>query len=245
MRGWWQAFVVRHPLFVAAMLAAACVVLADERVWMGLAAAMAAGWIGWYLAGWKRGMVWALLGGVAVTVFSVRETNDAAAGRELLGCPGQVVTAGMLRDAKGDEGFWMAPVRVREGRWRGVDLWWHGRGSPPVAGAVVTAWGEFHPIEGARNEGEFDRADWLRRQGVVAEFHSGWREPVVKTGPLAAWGARVRKGFRDAVTDGLDAASLEARVIRAVVIGETPPESEELIAAFRNSGTLHVFRVLE
>lgn len=103
--------------------------------------------------------------------------------------------------------------------------------------------GEFKPIEGARNEGEFDRAAWLRRQGIVAEFHGGWRECRVETGSLAALGSKVRRAFREAVTAGLEEDSLEARVIRAVVIGETPPESEDLIAAFRNSGTLHVFSV--
>ena len=32
-------------------------------------------------------------------------------------------------------------------------------------------------------------------------------------------------------------------VIRAVVIGEQPPDADDLVAAFRNSGTLHAFSV--
>jgi ComEC/Rec2-related protein len=65
----------------------------------------------------------------------------------------------------------------------------------------------------------------------------------VETGALAALGARIRHGFRGRVTTGLADDSQEAQVIRAVVIGEQPPDEENLIAAFRNSGTLHVFSV--
>lgn len=243
MRGWWHAFVVRHPLFVTAMLVAACVALADEHLWMGLAAGLAVGWLGWFSGSWKRGVSWALLGGLAVAVFALREKSDASAGREMLGSRAQAVVAVAQSDPKGGNGFWMVPARIREGRWRGTEVWWHGRGPSPVAGSILINRGEFKPIEGPRNPGEFDRAAWLRRQGIVAEFHGGWREDRVETGALAALGARVRLAFRNAVTAGLEEDSIEARVIRAVVIGETPPESEDLIAAFRNSGTLHVFSV--
>lgn len=243
MRGWWQGFVARHPLFAAAMLTAACVALADGWLWWGFAAAVLAGCLGWALAGWKRGVSWLMLAGVAVGVFSLREGARETAEREMLDSPAHAVAARVLEDAKGGEGFWMAPARITEGRWRGVDVWWQGRGAPPVAGSRLRDRGEFKRIEGARNEGEFDRAEWLRRRGIAAEFHGGWRGGSMETGGLAAFGARVRRGFRQAVTNGLVEDSLEARVIRAVVIGETPPESEDLIAAFRNSGTLHVFSV--
>jgi ComEC/Rec2-related protein len=56
-------------------------------------------------------------------------------------------------------------------------------------------------------------------------------------------GAKIRHGFRDRVTAGLPEDSQEAEVIRAIVIGETPPDADVLIAAFRNSGTLHAFSV--
>lgn len=243
MRGWWQGFVTRHPLFVAAMVVAACVALADERLTWGVAAVGMVGVLGWVTCGWRRGLAWCLLGGVAVLVFASREGARNEAEREMQRAPAQTVVARALENAKGDEGFWMVPARIIEGRWRGVDVWWQSRGAVPVAGSTITDWGEFHQIEGPRNPGEFDRAEWLRRRGIAAEFHCGWRAGNVETGGLAAFGAWMRRGFRDAVTSGLAEDSIEARVIRAVVIGETPPESEELIAAFRNSGTLHVFSV--
>lgn len=243
MRGWWQSFVSRHPLFAAAMVAAACVALADERIGWGFAAAGVAGVLGWLAGAWKRGVFWWLLGSVAALVFFLREGARNEAEREMLGAPAQTVVARAMEDAKGDDGFWMVPARIIDGRWHGVDVWWQSRGTPPVAGSRITDWGQFHPIEGPRNPGEFDRAEWLRRRGIAAEFRCGWREGTVETGRPAALGARMRRGFREAVTSGLAEDSMEARVIRAVVIGESPPESEELIAAFRNSGTLHVFSV--
>lgn len=243
MRGWWQGFVARHPLFAAAMVVAACVALADWNAWLGLGLALIFGGLGGCFMGWKRGISWTLLGCVAVSVFALRIGARERAERELSHSEARTVVARALRDAKGDTGFWTAPARILEGPWRGVDIWWQGKGTPPVAGSVITDWGEFMPMQGPRNPGEFDRAAWLRGQGVAAEFHCGWRQGRVETSPWAAFGARLRKGFREAVTAGLDEDSLEARVIRAVVIGEQPPESEELVAAFRNSGTLHVFSV--
>lgn len=243
MCGWWQALLERRPLFVAAMVVAACVALADGHFSLGCAAVLAAGIAGWFSGGWKRGATWAALGCLAVAVFFMREEARENAEREMLRAQVQSVKASVLRDATGEEGFWMAPARILEGKWRGVDIWWQGKGPVPVAGSIIRDWGEFKPIEGPRNPGEFDRAAWLKGQGIAAEFHCGWRRGDMRTGAMAEFGARIRRGFREAVSAGLDENSLEARVIRAVVIGETPPESEDLIAAFRNSGTLHVFSV--
>jgi ComEC/Rec2-related protein len=78
---------------------------------------------------------------------------------------------------------------------------------------------------------------------VAAVFRASWVEGQVVTGQRAALGAGVRRAFREAVAVGLPEESDEARVIRAVVIGEQPPDAEELVAAFRNSGTLHAFSV--
>ena len=243
MRGWWQGFAGRHPLFVTAVAAAACVVLADGRLWHGLAAGVVFGMLGAWGRGWRSGLALWLCGWLAAGVFAWRDGALRTAERELVAAPPGTVEARILRDAQGSERFWLAAARITEGRWKGVDVWWKGKGEMPVAGSRVRDWGKFTPLEGPRNPGEFDRAAWLRRRGVAAEFESGWRPGEVETGSLAARGARVRRAFRDAVTAGLEEDSTEARVIRAVVIGEQPPDAETLIAAFRNSGTLHVFSV--
>ncbi|RYD38689.1 MAG: hypothetical protein EOP87_01140 [Verrucomicrobiaceae bacterium] len=85
----------------------------------------------------------------------------------------------------------------------------------------------------------------MRRNGCAEREWPGFsaRGNSVRTGWLAASGAAVRTGFRTAVTEGLEEDSRQAKVIRAIVIGESPADADELVAAFRNSGTLHIFSV--
>ena len=177
-------------------------------------------------------------------MFTWREASRRTAERALSAAPGGWVRARVLKDAQGGGRGWTARARLLDGGWVGADVLWEGLGEAPVAGAVVTARGNFGPLPERRNPGEFDRAAWLRNLGVAAVFHAQWAEQVA-TGRLAAMAAKIRHGFRDRVTAGLEADSQEAAVIRAVVIGESPPDADALIAAFRDSGTLHVFTVLE
>ncbi len=148
-----------------------------------------------------------------------------------------------LKDGKGGGELWVAPVVLRSGPQAGAKVWWEGRGEAPVAGAWVRARGNFNPLPAMRNPGEFDQAAWLRGQGVAAVFHATWVRGEIVTGEWPALGAEIRRWFRNAVTVGLPEDSQEAIVIRAVVIGEQPPDADELVAAFRNSGTLHAFSV--
>jgi ComEC/Rec2-related protein len=151
--------------------------------------------------------------------------------------------ARILKDAEGSERYWAAPARLIGGPVPNAKVWWEGRGAMPVAGAVVGAQGVFQPLPEPRNPGEFNRAKWHRGQGVAAMFHSDREPGRVSTGFSARMGASLRHGFRNRVTAGIDPTSEAAVVIRAVVIGEQPPDADALIAAFRNSGTLHVFSV--
>ena len=242
MREWWKLGCGRHPLFFTAVVAAACVALADVHPALGLLAACLSGAAGGYSAGWRHGVAWLYCGWVAVGSFTWRDASRRAAERELLASPGGWMRARVLKDAQGGGRYWSAPACLLEGARTGANVLWEGRGDAPVAGAVVTARGNFGPLPEPRNPGEFDRAAWLRRQGVAAVFRAQW-DDTLETGRLAMLGARIRHGFRERVTTGLLEDSQEANVIRAVVIGETPPDADALIAAFRNSGTLHVFSV--
>jgi competence protein ComEC len=243
MRAWFDGFCGRHPLFAAAMVAAGSVAAANVGTVWGMVAGLALAAVGGWMGGWKRGLGWALCGSLALAVFAWRDGARKEAEEVLADAPGGFVRASVLKDARGSERFWSAPVRLLDGGNARVTVWWEGRGRMPVAGSRVAASGQFGPIPATRNEGEFDRAAWLRMRGVAAVFHTSRDDGTVETGALAELGAKLRHGFRAWVTDGLDEASLEAGVIRAVVIGEAPPDSEELIAAFRNSGTLHAFSV--
>lgn len=237
------AFCGWQPLFVVALVAICSVAAAH--------CGMAVGWIpapllalaAWRLCGWRVALAWLLCGWFAAGLFIWRDARSRQEERHLLESAGGAMRARVLTDAKAGGKTWAALAVLMEGHQAGAKVWWEGRGKLPVAGSVVCAVGNFGPLPPPRNPGEFDRAAWLRSQGVIAVFHAGWINGEVATSDWAALGARLRHGFRAAVTAGLDEGSREAAVIRAVVIGEPPPAAEELVAAFRNSGTLHAFSV--
>ncbi|MEO0017577.1 MAG: hypothetical protein RLZZ522_860, partial [Verrucomicrobiota bacterium] len=242
-RGWSAAFCDRHPMFVAALVTVGCVLAADGTLAAGLGAAAAFGLTGALLKNRRVGLAWLLCGGIAAGVFTWRKEVRESGQTALLGSAGGRMWGRALKDGKGGGGYWVAPVVLMNGPRIGAKVWWEGRGEAPVAGSWVRASGNFKPLPEMRNPGEFDQASWLRGQGVAAVFHASWVEGEVVTGDWAALGARVRRWFRNAVSVGLPEDSQEAVVIRAVVIGEQPPDADELVAAFRNSGTLHAFSV--
>ncbi|MCU0777134.1 MAG: ComEC/Rec2 family competence protein [Akkermansiaceae bacterium] len=233
----------RHPLFAAALVTVAGVAAADMGLPWGLLAVSLCVATGLICGGWRQALTWFVCGGLAVGVFTWRESSRERAETELLASRGGLTTARMLEDGRGNERFWHAPAKITAGPHAGAKVWWLGRGEVPVAGARVRAKGGFQPLQRPRNPGEFDRAAWLRRQGVAAEFRSMGTDDEVATGKPAALGAWIRHGFRERLVAGLPEDSQEAHVIRAMVIGERPPDEERLIAAFLNSGTLHVFSV--
>ncbi len=244
--GWREgvaAFCTRHPLFVAALLTVGSVAGAACWLGLGLAVSVAAGLLGGYLRGWRVGLGWVACGFLAVGAFTWRKASCEADGRALIGTTASGMRGRVLRDAKGSENSWKAPAVLLTGPRAGATVWWEGRGVIPVSGSRVVGSGNFGPLPVMRNPGEFDQEGWLRSQGVAAVFHADWVKGEVTTGGWSALGARIRRDFRVAVTDGLAEDSQAAVVIRAVVIGEQPPDAEELVAEFRNSGTLYAFSV--
>jgi ComEC/Rec2-related protein len=242
MRGKSAGFYERHPLFVIAMVVVACVAVADQKLAWGAAVAVLLGFCGGFLKGWRHGLAWTICGWVAIGGYVSRNEFRKSAEQALIASPGGDMRGRVLAGGKGER-FWMAPVVLQTGPQEGAKVWWQGRGETPVAGAEVKGRGNFGPLPLPRNPGEFDQAAWLRSQGVAAVFEASLSNTEVKTGRLALWGAKVRRSFRAAVTAGLDEESQQARVIRAIVIGEQPQDSDVLVAAFRNSGTLHAFSV--
>ena len=242
MRARAAVFYGRHPLFITALVAAACVALADHGIYSGILAGAAFCLAGYFLKGWRHGLAWLFCGWLAVAGYVWRTDFRNSAERALIGSAGGEMRGKVLADGKGDR-FWVAPVRLLGGPHAGAKVWWQGRGVVPVAGALVTARGNFGPLPLPRNPGEFDQAAWLRSQGVAAVFLASRADGEVETGSLARFAAKIRRSFRMAVTAGLEDDSQQARVIRAIVIGEQPQDSDVLIAAFRNSGTLHAFSV--
>lgn len=222
------------------MVTVICVLAADQSWLAGWLAVVACSVLGGWLGNRRRAIAWLLCGVVAVGVFLEREASREQAEKGLMD-QGGLIRAKLLADAKGDDGFWSAPAKLEAGNFKGTHVWWQGTGSPPLDGARIKGRGNFSPLREARNPEEFDQAAWHRRKGMAAAFRGN--TVSVETGRWATIGGAIRKGFREAVTVGLEPDSREARVIRAIVIGEHPADAEELVAAFRNSGTLHIFSV--
>jgi competence protein ComEC len=237
------AFCGRHPLFAAALVTVASVLACKWHPAAGAGVALFSGLAGGFFLGWRTAAGWCLAGLTAAGCYTWRVEMRNKAERDLLVLPGGPMRGRILKDARAAGDFWSAPATLLEGPRAGARVWWEGRGETPVAGAEVRGVGNFTALREMRNPGDFDQAGWLRSQGIATVFEARHQRTEVRTGPSAAFGASLRRGFRTAVTDGLAEQSQEAVVIRAVVIGEQPPDAEELVAAFRNSGTLHAFSV--
>jgi ComEC/Rec2-related protein len=242
---WLAAFHGRHPLFVAALVTVACVLAAQAGPWWGGGVVIACALCGAACGMRGAALAWFGCGFIAVAVFIMRDATRQQAESALASiASGSMVRGRVLEDAKGNDRYWAAPVKLLGEPAHGVKVMWEGRGEPPVAGARVRAKGDFRSLPEPRNPGEFDRAAWLRRQGVAAVFSSVRGQAVdVEIPAMAAQAAKIRSGFRHSVTAGLADDARQAQIIRAVVIGEHPPDEPHLIDAFRLSGTLHVFSV--
>jgi len=236
------AFFGRHPLFGAAMAAALCVLAAGIGPLQGWAAVFLLPLLAGVFLNWRCALGWGLCASISVVVFSVRNERRQSLERALPGTAG-AVSAEILENPKGSERYWSAPARLAEGDHAGGRVRWIGRGELPVAGSQVRSFGNFAALPAARNPGEFDEGNWLRREGIAAIFMADRRGIEVRTSERAAALARIRAGFREGVAAGLEEDSPQARTIRAVVLGEHPPDGGALAKPYRLSGTLHVFSV--
>jgi competence protein ComEC len=241
-RAWVQQACGRHPLFAITFAVVGSVAGASFELRWGIFSAILFGFIGGLIGNRRLALASVVLGGIAIAGLMWRIDSRNAAEANLLHSASGTLTGKVLADAKG-ETFWAAPVRVISGAAGGTKVWWKSGGEPPVAGAIITGRGSFQPLPVPRNPGEFDQAAWLRGQGMAVVFQVAATDCSITTGRFAALVAQIRRGFRTAVTAGLADDSQQARVIRAIVLGELPHDSEVLIAAFRNSGTLHAFSV--
>jgi ComEC/Rec2-related protein len=98
----------------------------------------------------------------------------------------------------------------------------------------------------ARNPGERDDRAMLRRGGLAAEL---WGESVEVTGSpailctLQRWSWMLRSEVRRRILLGLEEGSRAAALIEGLVLGEREGMGPSETAAFRRSGTMHVFAV--
>lgn len=245
MRARTGAFFRLHPL-LGGSLAAVVAVFSVQVSPVCLAAALVAvTMIGWWLVGWRAAAVAFGCALAAGGMFVIRVESTRSDSRFLISTarPEGRVAARMLEDARSAGQGWSGLARLESPGLPEATVMWCGSGEAPVSGSEVRARGRFVAADPPRNPGEFDERTWLDRRGAAALFLSDQAGAEILMGRWASWAAGVRQGFRLAVTDGLPEDSREADVIRAVVIGEYPKDDDEVVTAFRNSGTLHVFSV--
>ncbi|TAG08498.1 MAG: DUF4131 domain-containing protein, partial [Verrucomicrobia bacterium] len=238
-----RVFSGRHPLFVVGLLWVICFLLANIEPWLGWLSVLWLRWAAYFI--WRRrakAIIVSLLGAIALASMAWREHLRDVREQDLLDFSNGKISAIMLENARGDVQRWTAAARLDLGKHAGAIVWWKGHGPLPVAGSQMTAFGMIEELPKPRNPGEFDTATWLSNQGVCAVFLAR-EEGRMITSAWARWLADVRLGFRNAVTAGIDPTRDAAAVIRAIVIGEHPQDAEVMVAAFRNSGTLHAFSV--
>lgn len=235
-----------NPLLGGALAAIAGIVAIHVSPALGIVTALVLFFIAAWGIGSRAAIFVFLCAVIAGGAFWLRERDREKDGIWLTTglSPQQLVTATLLADARPAANGWTGIVKLAGGGdFPAAKVWWVGEGAPPVQGAEVRARGRFVPPREPRNPGEFDQRSWLEHQGVAAVFLPTRGTGEVRTGECAALGSWIRKGFREAITTGLTEESQEAAVIRAVVIGEYPRDEDALVAAFRDSGTLHAFSV--
>lgn len=235
----------RHPLFAAALWLVLSVVFASWHAWCLLPLGLAAGWVGLRCGGIRLAAWWLLLLAISVGMAEWRSQRDESQAEALRQSAAASFGGKVLAQARGDDGFWQAPVRLGTGPVGvGARVWWQGRGDLPVEGSRVSADGRFEAPSPPRNPGEWDRRDWMRQQGLLVSFRqsrAGAQE--MHTPAHAQWMARARQVVRAAMTCGLEPEATGARVIRAVVLGDKPRDQRDLMEDFRRSGSMHVFSV--
>ncbi|MDB6078554.1 MAG: hypothetical protein JWO82_2301, partial [Akkermansiaceae bacterium] len=246
MRALLRRGVERHPLLWAALLAVAAVLTADGVERHGLVLAWTGGLVLLLLscAVWLAGRRTLALGCLGVALLAgglhaVRLGHQRHALEAAL--PGLDCTVRVISVPKSSGRGWSAMVISSPD---GASRWWfRGTGAAPAFGETLHATGRFEELPVTRNPGQFDFKDWLFRQGASGVFQS--RSPqqrVAAPGWIDRLTTGLRQNFSQAITRGLDPLGPEAAVIRAMVLGEIPPDPA-ITDPFRTSGTLHAFSV--
>jgi competence protein ComEC len=250
----------RLPLAGVALAAAAGIVVAEYSapsapvLWMVTAA-------GLLLAPWRGGTVplWVAAAGVFALVHTWQWTDNPARAwaAAVAPEPRPAAVTGVLAAEPREirPGIWRAPVRVESWRIGGRETGLRGTvvarwrtGETPRYGDRWTIEGTLAPWPPPRNPGQFDAATWWARQGVFLEL--GTRQPdnarleardegsLVRT---AAWAARA--WILRTLQTGTGAPAEVQAVIAGITLGAREEGAESLVAAFRQTGTLHLFAV--
>jgi competence protein ComEC len=166
--------------------------------------------------------------------------------------PGRAARPGGSRFRLRVETLWRCvedgePMEVA--RARNAEVWVEWRGPVPEYGWFLEMEGESRRVEHARNPGEFDRAEWLGRRGILTEIHvRSVRDGQVLGAGRGGWvGERLvaaRRWARGRLEVGVEGGLKQtAGVVESMVLGLRGEMGPEVREWFRETGTLHLFAV--
>lgn len=102
------------------------------------------------------------------------------------------------------------------------------------------------PLRGTALPGVFDAAQWMKGQGVAAEFYLvrvESRSPSLSLHRLRAWGLTLRDALADRLMPPGTEAEHPRQVLCALVLGARERAEEDTLDDFRRGGCLHAFAV--
>ncbi|HEX8323685.1 MAG TPA: ComEC/Rec2 family competence protein [Tepidisphaeraceae bacterium] len=261
--GW----LARRPLTAVAIALIVGIGVADALphrawLWLGLAALALAGGV------WNRRpivatglmLVAALLAGILVAQLdrqyypAVHLAHFAADQRRLAGVEMDIGEAPRVVQIDFGQRHALPPKQAFVGDVTAVRTW---SGWRPASGRVLVQGSEVHPalaagqrvrISGtldrpapAMNPGQFDWAEYYRRQRVLVSLHVPHARniTILDRGP-PSWHVRWVGWTREKLAAGfLGVHSLDHALLRALVLGDPDPELRDVQEAFRATGTSH------
>jgi len=158
------------------------------------------------------------------------------------------------------------PIEGATDRWRArmrTETWNFSGRNIPQKSDIIVRWrsgetphyGDRWIIEGVvlrplppRNPGEFNAASWLGRQGIFAELRGrdsdiSRRVATGEGSQLKTLALAARTKILHTLGVGLDDAPDARALIAAITLGARDDAAQEFSAAFRQTGTLHLFSV--
>ena len=230
--------------------------IAPDPAWAALVAIAA------LLAAWRSpNALWAAVIAVfaAVHVWQWQENPSRLWAGAVASAPRAVQVTGILIDepvpVEGSADRWRARLRTEKWRIDGHEVNQKSDLTVRWRSEKTPRYGDRWMIEGIvarpqppRNPGEFNAVTWLGRQGIFLELRgreadASRRLAQNQASPIKAAALQARASILHTLGLGLEDAPTIRALIAAITLGVRDDAAEEFNAAFRQTGTLHLFSV--
>lgn len=255
-----RAWSKRHPLGLLALVAVGAITCADwfpasvDGIAMLGGIALLTGIFSW----WKPRSTMLLLSCVFAT-FAVLHLTRLADTRdhplsEVLRSAGGEAKAQITGTITRDDGTERLTMQVRKITFKGTKRPWRtqaaivvrGGAEVPLPKGPLTLIGTLRLQPEPMNPGEFDAGNDRLRKGLVADFfpeRGAFPKVLPSEAQSSPWTERSREWISERLGIGLETDAVTVGTIRAMILGATDEADPQVEAAFRDSGTLHVFAV--